>query len=158
MYLNQVSQQNPLPNSLAHQHDPYSVAALQQQQQQVLAAQQAALYGGDALDNAVQANHNGLNGVNTSVAASTMGGLLAPTSALSAVQRSQHARAVSLPVFSGAPQSNGFQQQVPHHGQQHSQSGFMGMNSGFGGFGGGGIGAYGLAIQGDGGLQGWAEE
>merc|ERR1711977_702082 len=86
MYLNQVSQQ-------AHQ----------QQQQQVLIAQQNALYGNgsqnlDALDipNSQGMGHQqsaSINGFqNGQSGAPTMNGLLAPA-------RSQHNRAVSLPVF-----------------------------------------------------------
>lgn len=59
--------------------------------------------------------------------------------------RSQHNRAVSLPAFSQGPPFN--------QGQQ--QNGFGGLGSGLGGFSNSG---YGLAIQGEGGLQGWAEE
>lgn len=80
----------------------------------------------------------------------TMNGLLAPA-------RSQHNRAVSLPVF--AQQINGFQeganggdQQRRGHQYQSSFSGGMGNGN-----------AYGLAINdgmggGMNGLNGWAEE
>jgi RNA recognition motif-containing protein len=167
MYLNQVSQ-----NAQAQQQqqlDPFSVAQLQQQQQQVLAAQQAALYGGsnspssiDALDIPQQqsqmghqqsASISGINGFPSGTSnAPTIGGLLAPA-------RSQHNRAVSLPVFA-QQQANGNvpeeqpQQRGRGHQYQSSFSGGLGNGSGFGN------GGYGLAIQDGGmnGLNGWAEE
>jgi hypothetical protein len=69
---------------------------------------------------------------------------------------SQHARAVSLPVFTQA------QQLPPPMAQQSQQvsNGFGGLSAGLGGYGVGSNG-YGLAINGDGGhggLPGWAEE
>lgn len=162
MYLNQVSQQAHAQQQ-QQQLDPYSVAQLQQQQQQVLAAQQAALYGNgnsnlDALD-IPQQNQGGMGHQqsasisgfqNNGNGTQTMNGLLAPA-------RSQHNRAVSLPVF--APQINGFQeganggeQQRRGHQYQSSFSGGMGNGNG-----------YGLAINdgmggGMNGLNGWAEE
>ncbi|KAF4625710.1 hypothetical protein G7Y89_g12454 [Cudoniella acicularis] len=171
MYLNQVSQQ--AQQQQQQQLDPFSVAQLQQQQQQVLAAQQAALYGNsaspssiDALDipNQGQMGHqqsasiSGINGFQSGTSgAPTIGGLLAPA-------RSQHNRAVSLPVFAqqinGQFQDNGMngggnvEQQRRGHQYQASFSGGMGngnFNNG-----------YGLAIQEGGmnmnGLNGWAEE
>ncbi|KAI9804426.1 MAG: hypothetical protein M1825_001325 [Sarcosagium campestre] len=185
MYLNQVSAQ-PSQQSLAAQQqqlpDPYSVASLQQQQQQLLAAQQAALYGGtggdlvgtsalDIMQQQIPNQNNGqflsVNGISSG--ATTVGGLLAPSNPSINAIRGQHSRAVSLPVFSqGPPQQNGFlqaSQHQQHQQQQHqmhpthhssnSQTSFMNMSSGFGGFGGSG---YGLAIHGDSGLSGWAEE
>ncbi|KAI9773643.1 MAG: hypothetical protein M1840_006917 [Geoglossum simile] len=162
MYLNQVSAQQQAQQHHQNQ-DPYSIASLQQQQQQVLAAQQAALYSGvagagdlmtGAALEAAQRQHNQNNGYNAlmngvSSGATTVGGLLAPANAVLNGVRGQHSRAVSLPVF---PQGVQQQQQQPQ--QQHS--GFISMNSGFGGL--NGHGSYGLAIQGDGGLPGWAEE
>ena len=85
---------------------------------------------------------------------STIGGLLAP--------RTQHARAVSLPVFSQGPFS---QPPLAAAGTQAGNA-FGGLGSGLGGFGAGNN-AYGLAIQNDGphahaghgsGLPGWVEE
>ncbi|KAK0099531.1 hypothetical protein ONS96_008366 [Cadophora gregata f. sp. sojae] len=158
MYLNQVSQQ-------AHQQqqqqlDPYSVAQLQQQQQQVLIAQQNALYGNasqnlDALDipNSQGMGHQqsaSINGFqNGQSAAPTMNGLLAPA-------RSQHNRAVSLPVF--AQQENGNQNEDQQRRGHQYQSSFSGLGNG-NGFSNG----YGLAIQDNSGmslngLNGWAEE
>ena len=164
MFLNQVSVQQAQQEQDV-QADPFSVATLQQQQQQqqVLANQQAALYGtsaGEILGNSMldilpQGHGNsysqGMNGMPTT--ANTIGGLLAPA------RSSQHARAVSLPVFSqeifGDGNGQGGHQQQPQqqslHGLQqpshrHQQSSFSGM-SGFGGF---GNPAWGLT--------GWAEE
>lgn len=174
MYLNHVSAQQAQQEQEQRSHDLYSVASLQQQQQQALAAQQAALYGGaggDLLDGSIletgqqqQTNSNihnmSMNGVSTG--ATTIGGLLAPTNAgLNA--RTQHARAVSLPAFpqelfgqqQQQQQQQQYQPQSNHRQHQHQQSSFSGMSSGFEGFGNGG---FGLAIQGDGGLSGWAEE
>ncbi|KAH8653125.1 putative RNA-binding protein MRN1 [Tricladium varicosporioides] len=175
MYLNQVSQQ--AQQQQQQQLDPFSVAQLQQQQQQVLAAQQAALYGSsgspssiDALDIPQQsqgmghqqsASISGMNGFqNGTSGAPTIGGLLAPA-------RSQHNRAVSLPVFAqqvnGQFQENGnnggnAEQQRRGHQYQASFSGGMGNGNTNGGFNDG----YGLAIQQGGmnmnGLNGWAEE
>ena len=162
MYLNQVSQQAHAQQQ--QQLDPYSLAQLQQQQQQVLAAQQAALYGNgnptnvDALD--IPQQSQGGMGHQQSASISgfqnngnetqTMNGLLAPA-------RSQHNRAVSLPVFvqqiNGAPESQNGEQQRRGHQYQNSFSGGMGNGN-----------AYGLAINDGGmgggmnGLNGWAEE
>ncbi|TVY39161.1 Negative regulator of differentiation 1 [Lachnellula cervina] len=165
MYLNQVSQ-----NAQAQQQqqlDPFSVAQLQQQQQQVLAAQQAALYGGSNSPSSIDAHEmpqqsqgmghqqsasiSGINGFpNSSSNAPTIGGLLAPA-------RSQHNRAVSLPVFAqqqqnGAVQGDNVEQQRGRgHQYQSSFSGGLGNGSAFGN-------GYGLAIQDGNGLNGWAEE
>ena len=162
MYLNQVSQQAHAQQQ--QQLDPYSVAQLQQQQQQVLAAQQAALYGNgsssniDALD-IPQQNQGGMghqqsasiSGFQNNNGTQTMNGLLAPA-------RSQHNRAVSLPVF--AQQINGFQE-GPNGGEQQRR-GHQYQSSFSGGLGNGN--AYGMAINDGGmgggmnGLNGWAEE
>lgn len=86
-------------------------------------------------------------------------GLLNPTSGLSAAQRAQHARAVSLPAFSQGPfaQNPHGQQGLP--GQQMQNNAFGGLGAGLSGLGNGvGANGYGLAIQGDGGLPRWAEE
>ena len=166
MYLNQVSQQAQA-NQQQQQLDPYSVAQLQQQQQQVLAAQQAALYGNgnpsntDALDvplhnqggmgHQQSASVGGFQDNNHVMESQTLNGLLAPA-------RSQHNRAVSLPVF--AQQINGFQEGVNSGDQQ--RRGHQYQSSFSGGIGSGN--AYGLAINDGGigggmnGLNGWAEE
>ncbi|MCJ1417825.1 hypothetical protein MMC32_004170 [Xylographa parallela] len=177
MYLSQVSAQQAQQEQDSRQTDPYSVAALQQQQQSVLAAQQAALYGnntGELLNGSVLEHSSagqshiystGLSGLNPSTA-TTIGGLLAPSNA-----RTQHARAVSLPVFSQEifPNGNGQGQQGQGQQQQQSlqppnthrqqQSSFSGMSSGFGGFGNAGFGLALGSSHGNGmGLNGWAEE
>lgn len=165
MFLNHLSAQKAQDEQHLQQQeqqpDPYSIANLQQQQQQVLANQQAALYGSTSasvlgsslLDNSQQSHSNsfsqGMNGTLSS--ATTIGGLLAPA------RNSQHARAVSLPVFSpeifgnAQGQAGGQQPQQAQQGSQpsnhrHQQSSFSGL-SGFGGFGNPGWG-----------LTGWAEE
>src|SRR5205814_3783082 len=100
---------------------------------------------GAALE-AAQHQHNQTNGysglMNGSVA-TTVGGILAHSNTQINGMRGQHNRAVSLPVFPQGQQGQ----------QQHS--GFMGMASGLGQLNGHG---YGLAIQNEGGLPGWAEE
>jgi RNA recognition motif-containing protein len=161
MYLNQVSQQAHVQQQ-QQQLDPYSVAQLQQQQQQVLAAQQAALYGNgsssniDALD-IPQQNQGGMGHQqsasisgfqnNNVLESQTTNGFLAPA-------RSQHNRAVSLPVF--AQQINGFQEGA--NGGDQQRRGHQYQNSFSGGIGNGN--SYGLAINDGGmnGLNGWAEE
>ena len=189
MYLNHVSsqqqeqqQQHLQQQSESYHQDAYSVASLQQQHAEMLATQQAALYNGSSNDfvngfSLEQQQYSGLgaglNGYGTT--ASSVGGLLAPANANLNVARGQHARALSMPIFSQGPTQNASSAQAhhqPHH--QHQHSGLVGMHSGFGGFGGsagfgnGGFGSgsfgngaaatYGLAIQGEGGLSGWAEE
>jgi RNA recognition motif-containing protein len=183
MYLNQVSQQAQQHQlqQQQQQHDSYSVAALQQQQQQHLNAQHAALYGnGD--DNGqhqyqnqhhqhTQSHHGQSasisNGYPSSISPismsgpTTIGGLLAPA-------RSQHSRAVSLPVFaqqlqdsnggfngSGGGLGSGLGNGSSGHGGHRYQSSFSGLVSMGSGMG--------LAIQEGGsgqgmGLNGWAEE
>lgn len=151
MYLSQVSQQ-----------------AAQQQQQQVLAAQQAGLFGPSGSQQAdvtievpqgpIMSGHqqsasmsNGFaaNGTTSANGTSTIGGLLAPSNA-----RSQHSRAVSLPVLApfenggtspgSVPGSTGSGETAERRGHQY-QASFGGMGAGFG-----------LAIQS--GLNGWVEE
>lgn len=178
MYLNQVSAQHAQQEQEQRAHDPYSVISLQQQQQQALVAQQAALYGGtsgDLLDGSIlesgQQQHAsntiqpmGMNGISTG--ATTIGGLLAPTN-VGLNARTQHARAVSLPAFpqelfgqqqqlqEQQQQQQQYQLQSNHRQHQHQQSSFSGMSSGFDGSGNAG---FGLIIQNDGGLSGWADE
>ena len=153
MYLSQMSvQDNGQISQQQQQTDPYSVATLQQQQQQVLANQQAALYG--SANNEIFVNgmldgpqhpggHNsslsqGINELSLSSVAPTVGGLLAPSNS----RNQQHSRAVSLPVFSQEPLTNGTSQGPQNHQQQqgsqmqishrHQQASM----SGFGSFGG----------------------
>jgi RNA recognition motif-containing protein len=130
-----------------------------QQQQQSFQSPQAAFYGADL--NTPQPHHSHsshqstssfslINGTSAGTSgATTVGGLLAPSN-LNA--RAQHSRAVSLPAFTQGPFSHSMQQT-----QAPQQSSFGSLSSGIGGFG-SGNGGYGLAIQGDGGLPGWAEE
>jgi len=133
-----------------------------QQQQQQYQSPQAAFYGADQLNPSPQPHHshtshnstssfsliNGSSSGNGS-GATTVGGLLAPSN-LNA--RAQHSRAVSLPAFTQGPFNHSVQSS--QGGQQGS---FGSLSSGIGGFG-SGNGGYGLALQGDGGLPGWAEE
>lgn len=141
----QQQQQQQQQEQQQQQADPYSVAALQQQQQNVLANQQAAIYGTannndvfingmlDGLDqrqsnqqHQQQGGHSsslsqGINALSISNAgpSTTVGGLLAPSNA-----RNQHARAVSLPVFSQEGLANGANQgQQPQQQQQQQQQG-----------------------------------
>ncbi|KAF2248439.1 hypothetical protein BU26DRAFT_334148 [Trematosphaeria pertusa] len=131
----------------------------QQQQQQAYPSPQAAFYGAD-INPSPQPHqshtaHNStssfslINGTSSQSGATTVGGLLAPSN-LNA--RAQHSRAVSLPVFTQGPFTQPVQQS-----QAPQQNSFGSLSSGIGGFG-SGNGGYGLAIQGDGGLPGWAEE
>lgn len=130
-----------------------------QQQQQQFPSPQAAFYGAD-MNPSPQPHqshtaHNStssfslINGTSSGSGATTVGGLLAPSN-LNA--RGQHSRAVSLPVFTQGPFTQPVQQS-----QAPQQNSFGSLSSGIGGFG-SGNGGYGLAIQGDGGLPGWAEE
>lgn len=131
----------------------------QQQQQQSFASQQAAFYSADlnptSQPHQSHTAHNStssfslMNGSSSGSGPTTVGGLLAPSN-LNA--RAQHSRAVSLPVFTQGPFTQPVQQS-----QAPQQSTFGSLSSGIGGFG-SGNGGYGLAIQGDGGLPGWAEE
>ena len=162
MYLNQMTLQDneqeiPQPQST----DPFSVASLQQQQQQALANQQAAIYGNsnnDVFINGMldasqqQGVHSsslsqGVNGLNLSTNAPTLGGLLAPSNA----RNQQHSRAVSLPAFTQEPLANGISQaqqqpQQHHHNSTHRHQ--QASMSGFANFGGSTWGT----------LNGWAEE
>lgn len=147
MYLNHIASQA--------QHQ-------QSQQHHVLAAQQAALFGtaqsspneaslevpqqtgAPSHQQSASISNGYASGVPTSVGATTIGGLLAPSNA-----RGQHNRAVSLPVLApdfptqtSVPGANGGEGERRGHQYQAS---YGGMGSGFG-----------LAIQG--GLNGWVEE
>ncbi|KAF2714741.1 hypothetical protein K504DRAFT_366108 [Pleomassaria siparia CBS 279.74] len=164
MYLQaQQSQQQNQEASLQQQQQQMQQQAQQQQQQQqqqAFASQQAAFYGADMQSNpqpqhSSHTAHNStssfslINSASNGSGATTVGGLLAPSN-LNA--RAQHARAVSLPAFTQGPFTQGVQQS-----QAPQQNSFGSLSSGIGGFG-SGNGGYGLAIQGDGGLPGWAEE
>ncbi|KAF2112594.1 hypothetical protein BDV96DRAFT_648846 [Lophiotrema nucula] len=158
MYLQaQQSQQQQAEVSLQQQQQ--QAQQQQQQQHQAFASQQAAFYGADLAPNPQphqsHTAHNStssfslINAGSNNSGATTVGGLLAPSN-LNA--RAQHARAVSLPVFTQGPFTQPTQQSQPQ--QQNS---FGSLSSGIGGFG-SGNGGYGLAIQGDGGLPAWAED
>ncbi|PSN73850.1 hypothetical protein BS50DRAFT_1657 [Corynespora cassiicola Philippines] len=152
---------NPLMMYLQAQQNQQQQAQQQQQQQQQqgFPSPQSAFYGAD-LNPSPQPHqshtaHNStssfslINGSSGGSGATTVGGLLAPSN-LNA--RAQHSRAVSLPVFTQGPFTQPVQQS-----QAPQQNSFGSLSSGIGGFG-SGNGGYGLAIQGDGGLPGWAEE
>ena len=163
MYLNQMTLQENEQETQQQHPDPYSVATLQQQQQQVLANQQVMIQGGSNndvfLNGLLEASHQqgghssslsqGVNSLNFSTVAPTVGGLLAPSNA----RNQQHSRAVSLPAFTQEPLTNGInqaqqqpQQQQHHHQPSHRHQ--QASMSGFGNFGG--------STWGN--LNGWAEE
>jgi RNA recognition motif-containing protein len=163
MYLNQVSAQQEQENRMS---DPITFATLQQQQQQALANQQAALYNGAAsneLSNGGvmepslhQHQHkpsaNGFLDVTNGGAQHSS----AASNSLS-VPRIQHSRAVSLPSFSQEP----FGPNAGHPSQARSgmahqpQGSFSSFGSALGGLTHNG---FGLAIQNESSLPGWAEE
>lgn len=159
MYLTQLSAQQQL-QSAQHAQDIQLGAFSQQQNQPIIAAPSSMTTGTAAVDLAVSQaaqpylDINGLGKGNGTHKASsnpwTIGGLLAPSNVDSGLGlgRSQHARAISLPVFTQEPTSS-----LGHSRAQPS----MTTSSNFGSFGAGS--AYGLAIQsGSGGLPGWTEE
>ncbi|KAL5383676.1 hypothetical protein DPSP01_005781 [Paraphaeosphaeria sporulosa] len=160
MYLQaQQNQQQQQAEVSLQQQQQAQQQQQQQQQQQGYPSPQSAFYGAD-LNQSSQphASHGAhqstssfslINGTSSQSGATTVGGLLAPSN-LNA--RAQHSRAVSLPVFTQGP----FNQPV-QSSQGPQQGSFGSLSSGIGGFG-SGNGGYGLAIQGDGGLPGWAEE
>ncbi|CAE7189055.1 hypothetical protein PTNB85_07691 [Pyrenophora teres f. teres] len=162
MYLQaqqQHQQQQQVEASMQQQQQQQQQQQNQQQQQQSFQSPQAAFYGADL--NTPQPHHSHgshqstssfslINGTSSSgTGATTVGGLLAPSNLTS---RGQHSRAVSLPAFTQGPFNHSMQQS-----QAPGQGSFGSLSSGIGGFG-SGNGGYGLAIQGDGGLPGWAEE
>lgn len=158
MYLQaqQNQQQQQMDSSYQQQN---SQQQQQQQQQSTYPSPQAAFYSADVnpspQPHSSHTAHNStssfsfMNGSSGQSGATTVGGLLAPSN-LNA--RAQHSRAVSLPVFTQGPFTQPAQQS-----QAPPQNSFGSLSSGIGGFG-SGNGGYGLAIQGDGGLPGWAEE
>ncbi|KAF1991005.1 hypothetical protein K402DRAFT_169146 [Aulographum hederae CBS 113979] len=173
MYLQQAQQSQ-------HQQDYSSMQQQQQQQQQSgFPSPQTAFYSADANSSQLSsaphphaqhsssasfsmANGHGMNGNSqpNGTGATTVGGLLAPSNL--GRNGAQHARAVSLPVFSQGPfaQPQQAQAQVMQQQQQQQQQNAFG-SLGAGGMGGYAQNGYGLAIEGHhngGGLQGWAEE
>ena len=176
MYLSHVSQQQAQAEQDLRE-DTLTFAQLQHQQNQALANQQAALYG------EMPNGHSGLDMPTSSHvprqssisggfgatplsngAATTIGGLLAPTNTGLGASRSAHSRAVSLPAFT--PDIFGGQQSAPQglsssrgFGGHASQGSFGGFGSAFGtGFGTSGFNGLGLTSDTRGGLSGWAEE
>ena len=172
LYLNQISAQQAQEQEF-RLNESFSLATLQPQQAQTFGSQQPSHFGGnpggidfsngnhcDGVMNRQSSIGSGLGGATTST---TVGGLLAPTNA--GLGRGVHSRAVSLPAFSqeglnqqGIPASS--TQQSMRHQPQGSFSGFSsafsgGLGHGLGGLGNGG---FGLAIQNEGVLPGWAEE
>ncbi|KAL2000909.1 hypothetical protein VTN02DRAFT_2478 [Thermoascus thermophilus] len=166
MYLNQISAQQAQEqeNRLS---DPVTLAALQQQQQQALANQQAALYNGAGtgelssgagIDGSLHPQKPSANGFLNVSNGPASGGHHATSGGNSLnVPRVQHSRAVSLPSFSqepfGAGHSNHTQSRpgVAHQ----AQGSFSSFGSALGGLNHSG---FGLAIQNEGSLPGWAEE
>ncbi|KAF5001047.1 hypothetical protein F66182_16224 [Fusarium sp. NRRL 66182] len=160
MYLNHVSQQGQdQENRLT---DPITLATLQQQQQQALANQQATLYNGAAsteipnggMESSLHQRKpsNGYLNVSNSHAGATH----SSANSLS-VPRIQHSRAVSLPSFSQEPFGPSVNQ--PSHGRSglshQPQGSFSSFGSALGGLNHSG---FGLAIQNESSLPGWAEE
>ena len=155
MYLSQLSLQQQSQST--QQVSDAQMAALSYQQNAPFIATPTTMVNmriGQAAQPYLDANGVG-NGGGGKVSSSpwTVGGLLAPSNADVGfgLGRSQHARAISLPVFS--------QEQGPNLGHARAQPS-VANNSSFGSFGAGGAGSpYGLAIQpGSGGLSGWTEE
>jgi RNA recognition motif-containing protein len=166
MYLNQVSVQQA-EEQQQRVNDPMSLGRLYDQPPSV---QQATFYGSGAdfpngtasagLDPFTHQSKPSLNGfpsmgLSSTNGSTTIGGLLAPSNTNA---RGQHSRAVSLPAFSQelfgpASQAPSHPRQAFHHQPQGSFSGFSSAFSG-----GLGNGGFGLAIQDNGALPGWAEE
>lgn len=160
MYLNHVSQQGQeQENRLT---DPITLATLQQQQQQALANQQAALYNGAASNEIPNGGMESSlhqrkpsNGF-LNVANGHAGATHSSANSLS-VPRIQHSRAVSLPSFSQEPFGPSVSQSS--HGRSglshQPQGSFSSFGSALGGLNHNG---FGLAIQNESSLPGWAEE
>jgi hypothetical protein len=135
MYLSQLSIQQAQHVNGAHAmsplqpHHPHMVGA----------AQMMPAYG-------VSHEYLDSNGVSkTPTSAWTMGGLLAPSN----LARGQHARAISLPLFS--------QEQAPPATSARAHASPSSLASG--GYGGGGSGnSYGMAMQNASCLPGWSED
>ncbi|KAK2811133.1 hypothetical protein FQN50_002469 [Emmonsiellopsis sp. PD_5] len=162
MYLNHVSQQQAQEQE-NRMNDPLALATLQQQQQQALANQQAALYNGAGSNelpngNSMHQPKGSTNGfLNVSNGTPSSSHHVTSSNTLN-VPRAQHSRAVSLPSFSqeafgqGSNQSHQSRGGLPHHQAQGSFSGFGG------GLGGLNHSGFGLSINNEGSLPGWAEE
>ncbi|KAJ9197861.1 hypothetical protein DTO164E3_5417 [Paecilomyces variotii] len=164
MYLNQVSAQQAQEqeNRLS---DPITLATLQQQQQQALANQQAALYNGagtndltnGGLDSPLHQHKPSNSGFLNVSGGPSSGGHHTSTGSSLSVPRAQHSRAVSLPSFS--PDAFGpsvGQTTQGRSGVAHQPQGsFSSFSSALGGLNHNG---FGLAIQNESSLPGWAEE
>ncbi|EED21952.1 differentiation regulator (Nrd1), putative [Talaromyces stipitatus ATCC 10500] len=160
MYLNHVSQQGQDQESRLT--DPITLATLQQQQQQALANQQAALYNGAASNEipngSIESSINQRKPSNgfLNVANGHAGSTHSSANSLS-VPRIQHSRAVSLPSFSQEPFGPNVGQ--PSHGRSglshQPQGSFSSFSSALSGLNHSG---FGLAIQNESSLPGWAEE
>jgi len=174
MYLNQVSAQQAQQAQEQENrlNDPITLAALQQQQQQqqqqqALANQQAALYNGAGtnelsngagIDSSLHQQKPSTNGFLNVTNGPASGGHHATSGGNSLnVPRVQHSRAVSLPSFSQEPFGAGHSQHTPSRpGVTHQpQASFSSFSSALGGLNHSG---FGLAIQNEGSLPGWAEE
>lgn len=177
MYLNHMAAQQQQQQQQAQQQaqqeqenrltDPVTLAALQQQQQQALANQQAALYDGAAtgelangrvVDSSLHQHKpsgNGFLNVTNAPASSTQHSATGSNSL--SVPRVQHSRAVSLPSFSQEPFGpNSSQPSQGRPGVTHqAQGSFSSFSSALGGLNHNG---FGLAIQNETSLPGWAEE
>ena len=144
MYLNQLTIQQQ-PHALQQQLQD-NVEVSPHDQGQILAGQTAALHPGITVETFAGSTFDPSSQQLTTAA--PIGGLLAPTNADLNLARGQHARAISLPVFTQeAGSSNG-----SSHQQQQQRAGVTNL-SGFSAANG-----YGLAIQGNSELSGWAEE
>ncbi|KAJ5545201.1 hypothetical protein N7461_007505 [Penicillium sp. DV-2018c] len=164
MYLNQMSAQQAQDqenhnHNQNHLHDPMSLAGFQTQSE---ASQQQSLYNstnnGDLSNGSMDSSmhqHKPSNNSYLSVANGPGHGHHASTSSLS-VPRASHSRAVSLPSFSQEP--FGPVSGQPSHSRagaaHHPQSSF----SSFSALGGLNHSGFGLAIQNENSLPGWAEE
>lgn len=175
MYLNQVQAQQAQEQERLN--DPMTLASLQQQQQQqqqLLSSQQTSLYGNSGsnieLTNGSSLNGSGLDGhsrqqsmsKNFPTTTAGLGSLLAASGNVGSgnslsVPRASHSRAVSLPSFSQELGNNPLplpstHRQAFHHQPQGSFSGF---SSGLGGLGHSG---FGITLNNESSLPGWAEE
>ncbi|KKK20366.1 hypothetical protein P175DRAFT_0438487 [Aspergillus ochraceoroseus IBT 24754] len=161
MYLNQMSAQH-VQEQENRLNDPMALAALQSQSQST--SQQQSLYNaastGELANGSIEAplhqHKPSANGFLNVTSGSTGPGhhATASTSSLS-VPRAQHSRAVSLPSFSQEP-FGPMASQPGRSGVTHqAQSSFSSFTSALGGLNHSG---FGLAIQNESSLPGWAEE
>jgi RNA recognition motif-containing protein len=143
MYLNQLTIQQQ-PHALQQQLRD-NIDGSSQEQQQILAAQNAVLHGDVAAEALVGSAFDPTSQQLATTA--TIGGLLAPANANLNLARGQHARAISLPVFTqeAGPNTGSSNQQQ----QRAGSSNINGYSAGNG---------YGLAFPVNSGLSGWAEE